>query len=112
MGNMSMHAARSNRKRSTVRPTPEVKINSALRTSHANSKEPLRKCVRDAIDNYFAQLDGHTCNGLYRLVIGEVEAPLFEAVMLNAEGNQTLAAEMLGISRGTLRKKLKEYGLS
>ncbi|MEM7253270.1 MAG: DNA-binding transcriptional regulator Fis [Pseudomonadota bacterium] len=83
-----------------------------MRATHANSKEPLRKCVREAVDNYFAQLDGHECQGLYRLVMSEVEAPLLESVMANAEGNQTLAAEMLGISRGTLRKKLREYGLT
>lgn len=47
---------------------------------------------------------------LYRLMIGEVEAPLLEAVMRETAGHQGRAAQMLGISRGTLRKKLREYG--
>ena len=48
---------------------------------------------------------------LYQLVIGEVEKPLFKAVLRYTNGNQSEAAEILGINRGTLRKKLKQYGL-
>ena len=73
--------------------------------------ETLANAVRHAIDGYFAALDGHEPNELYRMVLAEVERPLLEAVLQQAQGNQCRAAAFLGISRGTLRKKLKEYGL-
>ena len=78
---------------------------------HVDVKEPLRTYVRDAIENYFAELDGHETKGLYRMVLSEVEAPLLEAVMHYTRGNHTKAADLLGINRGTLRKKLKQYNL-
>jgi len=74
-------------------------------------KEPLRECVRDALNAYFRQLDGHAASDLYKMVIAEVEQPLLETVMQHTEGNQTQAAQALGISRSTLRKKLAIYGL-
>lgn len=74
-------------------------------------QEPLRECVRDALNTYFQQLDGHSVSSLYQMVIAEVEQPLMETVMRHAEGNQTRAAAILGISRSTLRKKLAIYGL-
>jgi Fis family transcriptional regulator len=73
--------------------------------------QPLRDCVRKAIDKYFKDLDGERPGGLYQLVLAEVERPLLESVMNNARGNQSHAAEYLGISRSTLRKKLKLYQL-
>ncbi len=73
--------------------------------------ETLANAVRHAIDGYFAALDGHEPNELYRMVLAEVERPLLETVLQQAQGNQCRAAAFLGISRGTLRKKLKEYGL-
>ena len=76
-----------------------------------NKKEPLRECVRDALVSYFEQLDGHSACSLYQMVIAEVEQPLIETVMQHAQGNQTRAAAVLGISRSTLRKKLAIYGL-
>ena len=75
------------------------------------TKEPLRECVRAALDNYFGYLDGHQTADLYQLVLAEVEQPLIETVMKYAEGNQTRAAALLGISRSTLRKKLTIYKL-
>lgn len=73
---------------------------------------PLNGHVRDALDQYFEDLGGHDPANLYQLMLNEVERPLFEAVMRYARGNQTRAAEILGINRGTLRKKLKLYGLN
>ena len=61
--------------------------------------------------SYFKQLDGHTAANIYQMVLAEVEQPLLETVMSHTEGNQTRAAEMLGISRSTLRKKLALYDL-
>lgn len=73
--------------------------------------EPLRVCVERALEAYFARLDGETTQDLYAMVLAEIEAPLLETVMRHAEGNQCQAASMLGINRGTLRKKLKQYDL-
>ena len=72
---------------------------------------PLRQCVEHALTDYFVHLDGQTCTDLYQLVLKEVEAPLLAAVMNYTGDNQSKTAEMLGLNRGTLRKKLKEYDL-
>jgi Fis family transcriptional regulator len=71
----------------------------------------LRDCVREAIDTYLQQLDGHATPDLYRMVMQEVEAPLFEVVLEHTQHNYSKAAATLGMSRGTLRKKLQLYGL-
>lgn len=73
--------------------------------------QPLRQCVQVALQNYFAQLDGQTPKELYTLVLEEVEAPLLTAVLQQTKGNQSKAAQILGLSRGTLRKKIKQYAL-
>ena len=83
----------------------------ALRAIEGGGRHPLRECVREAVDNYFENLEGHGCSDLFRMVMGQVEAPLLEAVMRHTGGIQSSAAELLGISRGTLRKKLREYDL-
>ncbi len=80
-----------------------------LRTS--KSKKPLCQHTEDALQNYFACLHGDRPGDLYDLVLGEVERPLFKAVMDYTDGNQSQAAGILGINRGTLRKKLKTYCL-
>lgn len=74
-------------------------------------KQPIRRSVTSALELYLGDLDGHKVNDLYHVVLNEVEPALFNVVMHHVDGNQTLAAEMLGISRGTLRKKLKQYEL-
>lgn len=73
---------------------------------------PLRTMTADALNAYFASLNGHKPGHLYDLVLREVEEPLFRAALDYAQGNQSRAAELLGINRGTLRKKLRSYGLS
>ena len=83
----------------------------SLQVEGARAEAPLRQCVRDALEHYFEALDGHECQGLFDLVMGEVEAPLLEAVLDHTDGNQSKAAQVLGINRGTLRKKLKQYNL-
>ncbi|MGI9330015.1 MAG: DNA-binding transcriptional regulator Fis [Gammaproteobacteria bacterium] len=77
----------------------------------SHRKRPLREFTGEVIDRYFKDLNGHKPAELYGLVLSEVEPPLFDAVMGYTEGNQTRAAEILGISRATLRKKLKQYHL-
>ena len=74
--------------------------------------EPLSECVRNALTQYFAQMGSHPPTDLYDLVLRQVERPLLECVLEQAGGNQTRGAQMLGVSRSTLRKKLKMYGLA
>ncbi len=73
---------------------------------------PLRQQVQTALQDYFHQLDGHMPGNLYKLVLQEMEYPLLETVMNYTRGNQSRAAEVLGINRSTLRKKLKQYDIS
>lgn len=75
------------------------------------NKKPLRAHTEDALRQYFATLNGDRPGDLYELVLGEVEEPLFKAVLDYTQGNQSQAAGILGINRGTLRKKLKTYAL-
>jgi Fis family transcriptional regulator, factor for inversion stimulation protein len=98
-------AARSKKK---TRPRREPRPASAA--SGARSV-PLRSLTEQALDSYFTSLNGHAPGHLYDLVMHEVEEPLFRAVLDYAEGNQSRAADILGINRGTLRKKLKVYGI-
>ena len=74
-------------------------------------EQSLRDCVETTMENYFRHLDGQVVTDVYDMVLQEIEAPLLEIVMKNTRQNQTKAAEMLGLNRGTLRKKLKRYSL-
>jgi len=60
---------------------------------------------------YFKDLDGEKCTGIYEMVVLAVEKPMLEVVMTQAQGNQTRAAELLGLNRNTLRKKIRDLGL-
>ena len=85
----------------------------AVRSATLNGRSiPLRAHAEQALDSYFLSLNGHRPGHLYDLVMREIEEPLFRAVLDYAEGNQSRAADILGINRGTLRKKLKSYGIS
>ncbi len=75
-------------------------------------QKPLRDSVNQALRNYLAQLNGQDVDDLYELVLAEVEAPMLDVIMQYTRGNQTRAANMMGINRGTLRKKLKKYGMN
>jgi Fis family transcriptional regulator len=75
------------------------------------SKDNIQDVVRKSLDKYFRDLgEQEPCN-VYDMVVLTVERPILEAVMARAEGNQSHAAEMLGINRNTLRKKLQQHGL-
>tara|TARA_R110001592_G_scaffold363352_1_gene684736 strand:- start:2636 stop:2932 length:297 start_codon:yes stop_codon:yes gene_type:complete len=80
-------------------------------TTVTHQHESVRQCVEHALHQYFLHLDGQPANDLYQLVLSEVEAPLLEAVLTYTRNNQSKSAEMLGLNRGTLRKKLKQYDL-
>ncbi|MGJ8686603.1 MAG: DNA-binding transcriptional regulator Fis [Spongiibacteraceae bacterium] len=71
----------------------------------------LRDSVAIALNNYFTSLDGQEVSDVYNMVLQEVEAPLLEEVLKYTRNNQTKASQMLGLNRGTLRKKLKQYDL-
>ena len=73
---------------------------------------PLRNHTERALHDYFQSLNGHRPAHLYDMVLRAVEEPLFRAMLDYAYGNQSRAAVILGINRGTLRKKLRELGLS
>ncbi len=73
--------------------------------------DPLAECVTHAMEQYFHDLNGELPNNLQSFFINEVEKPFLEVVMKQVNGNQTRAADMLGINRNTLRKKLKTYNL-
>lgn len=75
------------------------------------NNKPLRRHTEEALSQYFTALNGDRPGDLYDLVLGEVEEPLFRAVMEFTQGNQSQAAGILGINRGTLRKKLKTYSI-
>ena len=80
-------------------------------TTPSEEGQTLRGSVEKALHNYFAHLEGADVTDVYNLVLNEVEAPLLETVMNYVKGNQTKAPELLGLNRGTLRKKLKQYDL-
>lgn len=87
-------------------PSEEVKD-----TTKIEGATTLRDCVETTLSNYFEQLDGAPVTDVYQLVLSEVEAPLLEQVLKYTRNNQTKASTLLGLNRGTLRKKLKQYGL-
>jgi Fis family transcriptional regulator len=82
---------------------------SAPNENHIN--QSLRYSVAEAMQRYFSDLDGQDTQDLYNLVMAEVEPPLLQAAMNYTKQNQSKTAELLGLNRGTLRKKLKQYNL-
>ncbi|HUQ53233.1 MAG TPA: helix-turn-helix domain-containing protein [Gammaproteobacteria bacterium] len=101
--------AMTSTKRTSRKKTKRVPAHHAV---HVGSRNKLLSNLTDeCLNSYFESLNGHKPGDLYQLVIGEVEKPLFRAVLTYTNGNQSEAAEILGINRGTLRKKLKDYKL-
>ena len=74
-------------------------------------KQTIRECVAASLTDYFKEVDHDNITELYDLVLSEVEAPLLATVMRHTRSNQSKASVMLGLNRGTLRKKLKKYGM-
>lgn len=88
---------------------------SLLRAEDARETElqpALRECVSRSVRRYLADVDSQPSEGLYALVVGEVELSMLREVLSWYGGNQSRAAAALGINRATLRKKLQHYGLS
>lgn len=72
----------------------------------------IAACLRRSLNRYFKDLDGEQPQKIYDMVLSAVEKPLLVYILDHADGNQTRAADILGINRNTLRKKLREHGLS
>ena len=77
----------------------------------SNIHEPLRFHVERVVRQYFALLGDEIPTDLYELILKQVEEPLLSVVLEQTRGNQTKCAQILGLNRGTLRKKLKTYDL-
>jgi Fis family transcriptional regulator len=82
-----------------------------IRARKAARPNPLAESVARSLEDYFRHLDGEPASGVYEMVINNVERALLADIMSRAQGNQTLAADMLGLNRNTLRSKLKNHGL-
>jgi Fis family transcriptional regulator len=70
---------------------------------------PVAACVKQTMERYFSDLNGEKVTDVYDMVLHEMEKPLLEIVMRHTKGNQVRAADILGINRNTLRKKLKQH---
>jgi Fis family transcriptional regulator len=75
------------------------------------TKKQIDACVRDSLEQYFKDLRGAEPHSLHDMIIATVEKPLLEVVMKHAEGNQSKAADWLGVNRNTLRRKLVDHKL-
>lgn len=73
--------------------------------------KPIDSCIRENLEAYFRDLDGEAPHSMHEMLIRLVEKPLLEVVMQHSDGNQSKAAEWLGINRNTLRRKLVEHKL-
>jgi Fis family transcriptional regulator, factor for inversion stimulation protein len=81
------------------------------KTIRINGRNEIGKIVEKSLDEYFRKLDGETPHGIYDMVIFNVERALISSVMARTNGNQTQAADMLGLNRNTLRTKLVKYDI-
>jgi len=75
------------------------------------SRKNIEDCIRDSLDQYFRDLNGTEPNAVHAMILEAVEKPMLEVVMQRADGNQSKAAEWLGINRNTLRRKLLDHKL-
>ncbi len=83
-----------------------------LMTKSESQGQNLGDFSRQTVQRYLSAIQGHPAAGLYRLIMNEVEKPLLVEVLKHCGGNLTHAAEILGINRATLRKKLDEHGIA
>lgn len=75
------------------------------------NKSELAKSVKSSLDQYFKDLDGEPPHALYDMVLSCIEKPLLEYTLQYASGNQSKAADILGLNRNTLRKKIQQYNI-
>jgi Fis family transcriptional regulator len=85
-------------------------MNRAQRSNGDERTEtPLKRCVHDELEHYFDALEGEDPCDLHKIVLGETEQALLQFVLARTNGNQSRAAQLLGLNRATLRKKLRHY---
>ncbi|WP_088284965.1 Fis family transcriptional regulator [Ideonella sp. A 288] len=75
------------------------------------SRPGIEDCIRDSLEQYFRDLDGSEPHSVHAMIVDAVEKPMLEVVMRHADGNQSKAADWLGINRNTLRRKLLDHKL-
>jgi Fis family transcriptional regulator len=76
------------------------------------SRQDIDSCIRKTLQQYFQDLGDEPPQAVHEMIVAAVEKPMLEVVMARADGNQSRAAEWLGINRNTLRRKLLEHGLA
>ena len=76
-----------------------------------NSGNEIGRSVEKSLDEYFRRLDGEPPHGIYDMLVAHLERALLASILDRSHGNQTHAAEMLGLNRNTLRAKLAKYKL-
>lgn len=72
----------------------------------------LSEAIEESLEDYFTHLDGQPPHAIYDMVLGCVEKPMLQFILIKVGGNQSKAAEILGLNRNTLRKKMALYGLN
>lgn len=107
---MNKFNARNSHLESLTEPLTQPAVQ-ALTQAPEQQEHTLRSEVDKSLSRYFQNIEGEPVTDLHQLVMSEVEAPLLEAVMRRTGNNQSKASIMLGLNRGTLRTKLKQYGL-
>lgn len=95
----------------TARVHPFPAMDTAAQHTNTHKTQTIRECVECAVKHYFNTLEDHDVSHLYDMVLAEMEAPLLKVVLEHTNGNQSHAADILGLNRGTLRKKMKTYHL-
>ena len=90
---------------------PAISTEAAANDDNLAPGHNLRESVTLAVRHYLNELDGQISADVYQMVLAEIEAPLLKEIMAYTRNNQTKASIMLGLNRGTLRKKLKQYNL-
>jgi len=92
-------------------PGPVTGLNEKAPAGSLPRQETLEQSVLRSLDQYFSDLDGARPHALHELVMQAVERPLLKFAVDRCSGNQSAAADLLGINRNTLRRKLVDYGL-
>ena len=95
----------------SLHPTMNTDVAANDDNRDATPNQSLRESVTVAVRQYLKELDGQISADVYQMVLAEIEAPLLSEIMAYTRNNQTKASIMLGLNRGTLRKKLKQYNL-
>jgi len=93
-------------------PKPLAQPNGSAAGSASRAPAPLAHAVSDSLGDYFRALNGHSPANLYDVILAQVEPPLLKATLAYCRGNQSKAADVLGLNRATLRKKLTQYKIS